>query len=265
VPASHPLRQSKDYWVNRGVEMIANQVVDGSKVQPTIASIVRVDGRTSRRWVTAGCMVVAPIAFAIIRAVIPYSSSPSQALTAYSDHAGAYALLAAAEVIAVLTMGFAMLGLGRLIQGRAPLLALIGTPVAVLGWFMVAVLGTLDSVTHEITQAGITAETAAALLTRINANSEIGLFFGLFLAGHLVGTLLLGVGLLVSRSVPVWAGVAVIAGDVLHPVAFVVLQSHALDALAYLILGAGMMMAARAVFGTANDEWDLAPGRPAAT
>jgi len=277
VPASHlanrryvnldgqQLRQCKGYWVHWGTEMIANQVVEGSKVQPTIASIVRIDGRTSRRWVTAGCMVIAPIAFAIIRAVIPYSNSPSEALTAYSGHAGAYTLLAAAEVVAVLTMGFAMLGLGRLIQGRAPLLALIGTPVAVLGWFMVAVLGTLDSVTHEMTQAGIAGETGASLLTRINANSEIGLFFGLFLAGHLVGTLLLGVGLLVSRSVPAWAGIAVIAGDVLHPVAFVVLQSHALDALAYLILGAGMMMAARAVLGTANDEWDLAPGPPAAT
>jgi hypothetical protein len=243
--------------------MIANQVVDESKIQPTTAALTRVrDGRTSRRWVTAGCMVIAPIAFAVIRAVIPYSNSPSEALAVYSGHAGVYKLLAAAEVIAVLTMGFAMLGLGRLIQGRAPLLALIGTPLAVLGWFMVAVLGTLDSVTYEMTQAGIVGDTGASLLTRINANSEIGLFFGLFLAGHLVGTLLLGVGLLVSRPVPVWAGIAVIAGDILHPVAFVVLQSHALDALAYLILGAGMIMAARAVLATANDEWDLAP-RPA--
>jgi hypothetical protein len=207
-------------------------------------------------------MVMAPVAFGVIRALIPYSNSPSNALVAYSAHAGVYPILAIAEVIAVLTMGFAMLGLGRLIQGRAPLLALVGTPVAVLGWYMVAVLGTLDSVTYEMAQAGDIGATGASLLTRINSNPEIGLFFGLFLAGHLIGTLLLGVGLLVSRRVPVWAGIAVIAGDVLHPVAFVVLQSHALDAFAYLILGAGMVMAARAVLATPNDEWDLGP-RPA--
>ena len=156
-----------------------------------------------------------------------------------------------------------MLGLGRLIQGRAPLLALIGAPLAVLGWFMVAALGTLDSVTYEMAQAGSVGATGASLLTKINSNPEIGFFFGLFLVGHLLGTLLLGVGLLVSRRVPVWVGIAVIAGDVLHPVAFVLLQSHALDALAYLILGAGMTMAARAVLATPNDDWDLAP-RPAA-
>ena len=244
--------------------MIANPVVHEAKVQPTTAAHTRVwDGRTFRRWVTAGCMVIAPLAFAAIRALIPYSNSPSEALAAYSAHAGAYTFLAIAEVIAVLTMGFAMLGLGRLIQGRAPLLALLGTPLAVLGWFMVAVLGTLDSITYEMAQAGIVGASGASLLTKINANPEIGLFFGLFLAGHLVGTLVLGVGLVVSRRVPVWVGIAVIAGDVLHPVAFVVLRSHALDALAYLILGAGMTMAARAVLATRNDEWDLAP-RPAA-
>jgi hypothetical protein len=245
--------------------MSADTAVHATKVQPIIAVDARVwDGRTSRRWVTAGCMVIAPIAFAVIRALVPYSSSPSGAVAAYSAHAGTYPFLAIAEIVAVLTMGFAMLGLGRLIQAGAPVLALIATPLAVLGWFMVAVLGTLDSVIHEIAQLGSGAA-GASLLTRINSNPEIGLFFGLFLAGHLVGTMLLGVGLLVSRRVSVWAGIALIAGDVLHPVAFVLLQSHALDALAYLVLGAGMTMAARAVLATPNDEWDLAPTAAART
>src|SRR5260370_3788290 len=102
------------------------------------------DWRTIRRWVVAACMVIAPVAVAVIRALIPYSSSPSEALAASLAHANLYPVLAAAEVIVVFTMGFAMLGLGRLIQGRAPLLALIGTPVAVLSWILGgAVLGTL--------------------------------------------------------------------------------------------------------------------------
>jgi hypothetical protein len=209
-------------------------------------------------------MVIAPVAVAVIRALIPYSSSPSEALAASLAHANLYPVLAAAEVIVVGTMGFAMLGLGRLIQGRAPLLALVGTPVAVLSWILGGgVLGTLDSVTFEMAHAGSAGPTAALILARINANPEIGLFMGLFISGHLVGTLLLGIGLLVSRRVPVWAGVAVIVGDVLHPVAFVLLQSHALDALSYLVMAAGMAMAARAVLATPNDEWDLAPGAAA--
>jgi hypothetical protein len=206
-------------------------------------------------------MVIAPLAVAVIRVLIPYSTSPSGALAASLANSSVYPVLAVAEVIDVFTMGFAMLGLGRLIQGRAPILALIGTPVALLSWILGGgVLGTLDSVTYELARLGGAGSIAPAILDRINGNPEIGLFFGVFIFGHLVGVLLLGIGLLVSRQVPVWAGIAVIAGDVLHPVAFVLLQSHLLDGLAYLVMAAGMAMAARAVFATPNDKWDLAPG-----
>jgi len=198
-------------------------------------------------------MVVGPIAVALVRVVIPYTSA------GFSDHAGVYPVLATAEVMAVLTMGFAMLGLGRLVQGQAPLLALIGTPVAALSWTMVAVLGTLDSVTYEKAKAGSLGASDAALLARIQSNPEIASFFGLFLFGHLAGPLLLGIGLLISGRVPLWASITLIAGDLLHPVAFVVLGSHALDALCYLVFAAGMAMAARAVLATPNDQWDLAP------
>jgi hypothetical protein len=244
--------------------MSTDVAVNTTRVQPTIAVKTRLrDGRTFRRWVTAGCMVIAPVAVAVIRTLIPYSNSPSEALVTALAHANLYPVLGAAEVIVVFTMGFAMLGLGRLIQGRAPLLALIGTPVAVLSWILGGgVLGTLDSVTYEMAQLSSAGSIAPSILEKINANPEIGIFFGFFISGHLVGTLLLAVGLLVSRRVPVWAGIAVVAGDVLHPVAFVLLQSHVLDGLAYLIMAAGMAMAARAVLATPNDEWDLAP-RPA--
>jgi len=66
-------------------------------------------------------------------------------------HANLCPVLASAQVIVAVTMGFAMLGLGRLIHGRAPFLALIGTSVAVLSWFPGGrVLGTLDSVAYEM-------------------------------------------------------------------------------------------------------------------
>jgi hypothetical protein len=205
-------------------------------------------------------MVIAPLAVAVIRTLIPYSKSQSEALAASLAHANLYPVIAAAEVVVVFTMGFAMLGLGRLIQGRAPLLALIGTPVAVLSWILGGgVLGTLDSVTYELAHLSAAASVAASILDKITANPEIGVFFGFFVFGHLLGVLLLGVGLLVSRRVPIWAGIAVIAGDVLHPIAFVLLQNHVLDGLSYLMIAAGMAMAARAVLATPNDEWDLAP------
>jgi hypothetical protein len=241
--------------------------VHETRVNPSTAAYAGVrDGRTIRRWVVAACLVIAPVSVAVIRVLIPYSSSPSGALAASLANANLYPVLAVAEVIVAFTMGFAMLGLGRLIQGRTPLLALIGTPIAVLSWILGGgVLGTLDSVTYEMAQLTAAGPITATILDRINANPEIGIFFGVFISGHLLGTLLLGVGLLVSRRVPAWAGLAVIAGDVLHPIAFVLLQSHALDGLSYLVMAIGMAMAARAVVATPNDAWDLAPMSAART
>jgi hypothetical protein len=198
-------------------------------------------------------MVIGPLAVAVVREVIPYGT------TGLADHPGVYPLLGTAEVVAVFTMGFAMLGLGRLVQPRAPILALIGTPVALLGWTMIAVLGTVDSYVYEMGQTSIGGAAREHLAAGLMANSEIGLFVGLFILGHLLGTLLLGAGLLVSRRAPTWAGIAVVAGTVAHPIAFLVLGSHLLDAVSYLVLAAGMTMAARAVLAIPNAEWDLAP------
>lgn len=246
--------------------MTGVSVVDEIRAQPASTTRARVrDGRTIRRLVTAGCMVIAPIAVAMVRAVIPYGGSPSQTLEGYLTPTYVYPILATAEVAAVFTMAFAMLGLGRLIQARTPILALIGTPLAVLGWSMIAILGTMDSIYYELAKASHGAAIGPSLFNQFQTNSEIGMFVGLFIIGHLIGTLLLGIGLLVSRRAPIWAGVAVIAGDVLHPIAFLVIQSHALDALAYLIMGAGMAMAARAVLATPNDDWDVSPRSAART
>jgi hypothetical protein len=244
--------------------MSASSAVDAGKIHSTSNARARMrDGRSIRRCVTAGCMIIAPASVAVVRAVIPYGGTPSENLAGYLTPAYIYPILAIAEVAAVLTMAFAMLGLGRLIQGRTPILALIGTPLAALGWTMIAVLGTMDSVYYELAKASHDDAIGPSLVVQLQANNEIGMFVGVFILGHLVGTLLLGIGLLVSRRAPIWAGIAVIAGDVLHPFAFLVIGSHALDALSYLILAAGMAMAARAVLATPNDEWDLAP-RPSA-
>jgi hypothetical protein len=247
--------------------MSATSLVHEVRSQAATAAHPRArDVRTIRRWVIAACMVIAPLAVAVIRSLVPYSSSQSEALAASLAHANLYPVIASTEVVVVFTMGFAMLGVGRLIQGRAPILAMIGTPVAVVSWILGGgVLGTLDSVTYEMAHMSSAASVAASLLDKISANPEIGVFFGFFVFGHLLGVLLLGVGLLLSRRVPIWAGIAVIAGDVLHPIAFVLLQNHALDGLAYLMIAAGLAAAARAVLATPNDEWDLAPGPAART
>jgi len=207
-------------------------------------------------------MVIAPLGVAVIRGLIPYFNSTgggADQVAGYAAHPAVYPFIAIAGLAVVLTVSTAMQGLGRLIQGRSPRLALIGTPLATVGWMMVAVLVTLDAVAYELSSSGIGSAAAGALLDRVGNNLFPSQAFGIFLIGHLLGTLLLGVGLLRSGRVSAWASIAVIAGDVLHPIAYVVAHLQVLDVIAYLVLAAGLAGAARAVLATPNKDWDLAP------
>jgi hypothetical protein len=206
-------------------------------------------------------MVIAPLGVGVIRGLIPYFNTTGGAaqVAAYAAHPDVYPVIAAAGIVVILTVVGAMQGVGRLIQGRAPRLALVAVPLATVGWIMVASLSTLDAVAYQLTGSGIGTAAAGAFLDRLGNDLYVNLASTMFIGGHVLGPLLLGVGLLLSGRAAWWAGAAVIGGDVLHPLAFLVLHIQPLDAFAYLVMAVGMAAAARAVLATPNDEWDLAP------
>ena len=71
---------------------------------------------------------------------------------------------------------------------------------------------------------------------------------GVFVLGHVVGTVLLGLALLRSGRIPVWAGWA-IAVSQLHFVATVILGSPQVDFVARSMTALGMAFVARVVLG----------------
>jgi hypothetical protein len=88
---------------------------------------------------------------------------------------------------------------------------------------------------------------------------------GLFVIGHIVGTVLLGLALLRSRAVPAWVAVALVVSQPVHLVSFV-------TGLAWLDLVAGWGFTAVGFAGAGgallrmrDDDFDLPPtGSPAA-
>jgi hypothetical protein len=133
---------------------------------PSGASAPR-DVRTVRRIATAISIVVGPLAVGVVRATIPLASaSGSQALiAAFAAH-----LDLAAGVIATLFLPFAIVGLTRLVARRAPLLAMIGGSLALVGWAMVPALVTNDAITYEMARSGANPTQFAALLDHLNGN-----------------------------------------------------------------------------------------------
>ena len=218
------------------------------------------DLRTLRRGAFAISIVLGPLAVGVVRATIPLpsSSGAQAAIAAMAANPSMARVELTAGVIATLFLPFAIVGLTRLVVRRAPVLALLGGSLALVGWAMVPMLVTSDAVTYEMARLGANQAQFAALWEQLNGNFAVNTLFTVFLVGHELGTLLLGIGLARARVVPLWAAAAVVIGIVLHPVSFVV-GNRLVDILAYALVTVGCAAAARAVLTTPNDAWDLPP------
>jgi hypothetical protein len=238
---------------------LEREVEIAARGQSPTVSIPR-DVRTLRRITAAVSIVLGPLAVGIVRATVP----------AVNPHNGQVAIAAvvanptmarislAAGIIATLFLPFAVIGLTRLVMRRAPVLGMLGGVLALVGWTMVAVLMTRDAMTYEMARLGANPAQLAALWDQVNGNTAVSVLSIVFVVGHELGTLLLGIGLARTRVVPLWAAAAVVIGILLHPVAFGI-GNRLLDILAFALLVVGCVAAARAVLMTPNDVWDLLP------
>jgi len=218
------------------------------------------DLRTIRRIATAISIVMAPLAVGVVRATIPLASSPGglAAFAAVAANPAMARIELTAGVVAALFLPFAIIGLTRLVLRRAPVLALIGGCLALVGWAMIPSLVTSDAITYEMAFSRANPAQLAALWEQLNGNFAVSILFTVFAIGHELGTLLLGIGLARARVVPLWAAAAVVVGIVLHPVSFVV-GIRLMDVFAYALITLGCVAAARTVLITPNDAWDLPP------
>jgi hypothetical protein len=218
------------------------------------------DLRTLRRIAAALSIVLGPLAVGVVRATVPSVNPPDgkAAIAAMVANPTLARVELAAGVVATLFLPFAIVGLTRLVMRRAPVLALIGGGLALIGWALIPALVVSDAMTYTMAQSGANPAQLATLWEQVNANTVVSLISTLFVVGHELGTLLLGIGLARARSVPLWAAAAVVIGILLHPVGFG-LGIRPLDILAFALLVTGCLAAAHAVFTTPNDAWDLPP------
>lgn len=218
------------------------------------------DLRTLRRRAFAISIVLGPLAVGIVRATVP-SVNPHNgqvAIAAVVANPDMARISLVAGVVASLFLPFAVVGLTRLVMRRAPVLALLGGALALVGWAMVPALVMRDAMTYAMAYSGANPVQLSALWDQVNGNTAVSLLSIAFIVGHELGTLLLGIGLARARVVPLWTAAAVVIGMLLHPVAFV-LGNRFLDILAFALLVVGCIAAARAVLITPNDAWDLPP------
>jgi hypothetical protein len=224
---------------------------------PTLTRTPR-DARRVRRLVAAALLPVAPLSVAILRLVWPAFSAPDTgaSLDAVAAHPAAQEAVVWLGLVMMVTMVPAVLAAARLARRRRPVLAMLAVGVNLVAYLSSAGLVTGDLLTL-VAARGHDRAAMVAYLDDVDAHPSIALGMGLFVAGHVVGMILLGSAL--WRVIPAWASVALIVSQPLHFVAFVIVQVQVLDAIAWGLTALGFAACALAVLRTPDDHWDLPP------
>jgi hypothetical protein len=184
--------------------------------------------------------VAGPLAVAALRGVLPYSTTddPLTVAEKIAAQPGAQSAVLWLSYLALLTLPLGVLIVSRLAVRTRPAL---GWAAAVVAWIGFGSLWMMTA-TDQVPLAAPTPAQAAALTDAIAAHPTQSVAALVFVVGHILGTVLLGVA--VWGSVPRWAAVALIVSQPLHLVFAVIVPNHALDAAAWVLTAVGFAAAA---------------------
>lgn len=219
------------------------------------------DLRTRSRWLAALLMPIGPAAVALLRYVLPYDTGDEPATLVHKvvTNPGAQSFVLWMGLVAVFTLVPGALAAGRLTRHGSPRVTAAAMLLLVPGYLALGFLIAGDVVVWSGAHAGVDEVTLTTLYTATHPTGNIAA--GVFVLGHVIGTVLLGIALWRSCVVPRWAAGATAVSQPLHFVAAVILASHALDLVAWGLTALGMGVAAVAVLRTPDDTWDTAPAR----
>jgi hypothetical protein len=225
------------------------------------ASDARWDLRTGSRVLAAVLLPVGPAAVAALRFVLPYTTADSSAdaVRLVAAHQTAQSAVVWLGLLASLTLVPGVVYAGRVVGRRAPRLAALATILLVAGYISLAWLTVGDAyllygVRHHLPQGVLTGMYDGVHPAAVVAGV-------LFVLGHVLGTILLGVGMLRGRVVPRWAALATVVAQPVHFVAAVIVGSHALDLVGWGLNAVGFAALSVAVLRLTNDEWSGATSR----
>ena len=222
------------------------------------------DLRRTWRILTAVLIPIGPLGVLLTRAVMPYWTSDTEeavvaAMVAEPARAEAMTWVFFVTLPALL---FGALAVGYVARRGAPVLATLGGGLTFVGFVMIGSLGSTDLLMHVMGRDGHDRATIVDVAGLMAAHPTSAVGAGIFVAGHIVGMILLGIAVVRAGVVPLWAGMAIAVSQPFHLVSAVILPSRLMDlTLGWGLTTIGFTMVALAVLRTSDDEWDLAPRR----
>lgn len=212
------------------------------------------DVRRFDRRVAAVLMPIGPAFVAVLRFVIP----PEPVGESVAAHPGTQRLVLWLGLGAVLTLLPGALAAIRLVRRHTPRLATWTAALLVPGYLGMTALLATDAVAMAGTDLGLPPGRVSDLADAVFALPTVTVLTLVFVVGHILGTLVLGIAVLRARLAPAPVAVALAASQFVH-LAAVIAGLPWLDLLAWGTTAVGMAFLARRVLATPDDEWDLPP------
>jgi len=220
------------------------------------------DARTLWRMLLAFTTPWIAVFVAVGRFLLPYdmSDEPRVVFEAMLTHPAYETAIAWLGVLLVPTCVSGVVAVALLSRRRAPILTTIGLPLAYVG-FVCLMAG--DGFGNLITQVvarhpELDSATAYALGYGIESSPLSGVTGTLFVFGHLIGTVILGIALWRARMVPSLLAIALAISQPIHLIS-VLVDNRPLDLVGWGGTALGFAAAGWALLRMDNADFDLEP------
>jgi hypothetical protein len=220
------------------------------------------DVRTAWRILLAIAGPPLALYVAIARFRLPYdmSDTPEMIFDNLVAHPGFSMISMWIGVVLAPTCIAGVVAVGWLSRRRVPILTTIGLVLAVVGFTCLAVGNTFGELSTALVASHPEFDRATAYA--LGAGLELGpvssLTGTLFVFGHLIGTIILGLALWRSHTVPSWAAILLAVSQPIHLVS-VMLGNRPLDLVGWGGTALGFAAAGWALLRMSNDDFDLPP------
>jgi hypothetical protein len=230
-----------------------------TKIKKEIPRARRVrDVRSFQRYAAAIILPIPPTCVAIGRLFQTDDFDTRRTLdliAANPDRQFTFALLGFIGLLTVVPAFLAAAGLSR---RRRPVLTTIALTVNLVGYLGAFAMAAIDNL--YLIGALLPADqrdVAAIMIDKMWSSGIPGVSTNLFVLGHVLGAILMGLALRGSIATIGW--LAMLLTTPMHVLAFVVLQMPALDLAAWLVMTLAFVCCAVKIIKIPNDDWDLPP------
>jgi hypothetical protein len=212
------------------------------------ASGLRFGGLAVALWTGPAALAVTNFLYAMATRDGGIDETGAGTLKLAAEHPTASRALIAFGLIGSILMVPVALGAVRLIGQRAARLGFIGGTLMAAGYICYFGILLSNPIIVSMAEHGGPLADFAAVIDDSQASSYAFWPFPLFVLGNLVGTFILGLALLRSRVVPVWAAAGVMAWPPLHILGLFVLGNEwpevagaVIQAIAFAVVGARLL------------------------